>query len=131
MTVNKFGHHLNDDRQTKLHYSNTYTKRLQIFKNVVDFEDRILRNVRGGVLKGDVITKQQLEESINFCLTKIKTLDRAIEEINKKINSGSVSTVPPPPPSPHPPGVITNKRTSTSTTTTTTTGVIKKNKNKP
>lgn len=96
MTINKFGRYLsksNTNTSSKFNTSNPP----KVYKNTVDFENKLLRNVRNGQLKNDVITKGQLEEAVNFCLLKIKKNSQALdvlkEDQNHKKSSMLVSGV--------------------------------------
>lgn len=84
MTIDKFGRYLQDHKGKS-------SSPLTIRKNQVDFENRILRNVKRGFLKNDVVIKEQLDEVMNRCLLKIK-------EVSHKHSTEHTALPPPPPP---------------------------------
>lgn len=93
MTINKFGRYLSGSSVNEPKKKNKDDS-LRIFKQVVDFENRILRNVREGVKQDDVVTKKQLENSINFCILRIKNNTQTINELYKIITNKDVKSIP-------------------------------------
>lgn len=90
MTISKFGRYLPADKNSSSSSSSYYsssnqTYTIKAYRNTVDCENRILRNVREGVLKNDVVTKKQLEDNINFCVSKIKNVSKTLTEIQNKL----------------------------------------------
>lgn len=81
MTVNKFGRYLD-----KSNVKTSKLASLKVMKHQIDVENRLLRNVNRGILKHDVVVKAQLDEVLNLCLLKIKSISKTVEEIRKVQN---------------------------------------------
>lgn len=90
MTIDKFGRYLHRNHQQ------TPQLLLKVLKHQVDCENRLLRNVREGIQKNDVVIKAQLDEVMKLCLHKIKKISRSLEEISEKYSTTtpSTSTIP-------------------------------------
>lgn len=93
MTVDKFGRYLQNNNNNN-NNNQKASRSLKVLKHTVDCEDRLLRNVRKGILKNDVVIKAQLDDVLIHCLDKIKKISQNLEVISGKISTTYATTEP-------------------------------------
>lgn len=78
MPVNKFGRYLDE-----AHHSTLFGDKLEV--DTINCEGKRLEHVRKGYYKDDALNKGQLDDAINLCLTKIKTVNAEIKSQDNRI----------------------------------------------
>lgn len=93
MPVNKFGQYLESVGSGRKDYSPIVDNKLD--KKSINCRNKRITFLSKGIAKGDAINKAQLEESINSCLGKIKTISKNINELRHKIENLTVRITTP------------------------------------